>query len=62
MTGKNHQGVIVNLVDRRSKYVVLQKVESRKENEVKDSIIKYLTKISCQYRQTITFDHSTALS
>ncbi len=58
--GKNHEGAIVSLVDRRSKYVVLQKVESRKANEVKDCIIKCLRKIPLKYRQTVTFNHGKA--
>ncbi|MBE8215857.1 MAG: IS30 family transposase [Endozoicomonadaceae bacterium] len=43
-------------------YVVLQKVESRKANEVKDCIIKCLRKIPLKYRQTITFDNGKEFS
>ncbi len=60
--GKNNQGAIVSLVDRRSKYVVLQKVDSRKANEVKNYIIKCLRKMPLKYRQTITFDNGKEFS
>ncbi len=40
----------------------LQKVESRKVNEVKDCIIKYLRKMSLKYKQTIAFNHGKAFS
>ncbi|MBE8215452.1 MAG: IS30 family transposase, partial [Endozoicomonadaceae bacterium] len=52
----------VSLVDRRSKYVVLQKVESRKANEVKNCIIKCLRKMPLKYRQMITFDNGKEFS
>ncbi len=59
---KNHQGAIVSLVDRRSQYVFLQKMETRKANEVKDCIIKCLRKRPLKYRQTITFKHGKEFS
>ncbi|MBE8215701.1 MAG: IS30 family transposase [Endozoicomonadaceae bacterium] len=62
MIEKNHQDAIVRLVDRRTQYVFLQKVESRQENEVKDCIIKHLRKIPLKYRQTIIFDNDKAFS
>ncbi len=53
---------IVRIAYRRSQYVLLQKVESRKANKVKECIIKYLKKIPLKYRQTITFDNKKEFS
>ena len=54
--GKNHQGAIVTLDDRKSKIRLAAPLLRKKACDVKDAMIKLLAPIHC-YVKTITFDN-----
>ncbi|MCX6958544.1 MAG: IS30 family transposase [Verrucomicrobiae bacterium] len=54
--GANHQGGIVSLVDRGSKFTVLQKVESKQASPVLQAIVERLGALPYQVH-TITLDN-----
>ena len=54
--GKNHQGAIVTLDDRKSKLRLAAPLAGKKALNVKDAMIKLLNPIHC-YVKTITFDN-----
>jgi len=54
--GKNHQGAIVTLDDRKSKLRLAAPLAGKKARNVKDAMIKLLEPIHC-YVKTITFDN-----
>lgn len=57
--GKNHVGALVTLVDRKSKKVLIAKVESKNATEVKIEICKMLKN---EQVHTITFDNGKEFS
>ena len=54
--GKNHQQAIVTLVERKSGYALIEKVENKTAELVSQAIIGMLGKISIRVK-TITFDN-----
>jgi len=54
--GKNHKGVLVTLVERKTRYTVIRSVNSKKASVVKDAIIQALSEIK-DFVATITFDN-----
>ncbi len=56
--GKNHNGAIVSIVDRKSKLTFLAKVLRNTAQNVADALVLFLNKIK-QYVHTITSDNGT---
>lgn len=54
--GKNHKGVLVTLVERKTRYTIVRHVESKKAQVVKNAIVKALSPIK-NFVKTITFDN-----
>ena len=54
--GAKHKGAILFAVDRHSKYVVLAKLEEKKEDVVVAATLKHLKKLRTSIH-TITFDN-----
>jgi transposase, IS30 family len=60
VSGKNHQGFIVTLVDRRSRYTFAAPVNTKEALPVAEAIIAMLRPHK-QVCHTITFDNGTSL-
>lgn len=57
--GRGHQGALVSLVDRRSGYLLLGKVESLKSTAVNQVIIRRLKRLPQSNRCSLTFDRGS---
>ena len=57
IVGKDHQGAIVSLVERKSRYTLLRKVEKRKAERVKMAITLALNPFKGFALETITYDN-----
>jgi len=60
--GKNHQGRLLTLVDRRSRFTSALKVKSKYSSEVISAIKRALRKVPENARQTLTLDNGTEFS
>ena len=47
------------ITDRKSRFTLIQKIESKHKDKMKESIIKSLSKISSDHIKTLTFDNGT---
>ena len=54
--GKGHKGALVTLVDRKSLYTLIEPVERKRANDVKDRIVQSMSAYK-QWVHTITFDN-----
>ena len=59
IVGAGQQGFLISLVDRKSGYVLLSKVEDRQSATVGKAIQNDLKKLPKAKRQTVTFDNGT---
>ena len=57
IVGKDHQGAIVSLVERKSRYTLLRKVEKRKAERVKMAITLALNPFKGLALKTLTYDN-----
>jgi IS30 family transposase len=57
--GKGHQASIVTLVERKTKYLIADLLDSQEASKTSKSIIKSLKKIPLNFRKTITFDNGS---
>lgn len=60
--GKDRRAYLLTLVDRRTGYLLVSKVGSKKADVVRDSSIRLLRKMKPDYRKTLTFDNGTEFS
>jgi len=60
--GKNHQGRLLTVVDRRSRFTCALKVKSKYSSEVVRAIKRVLRKVPENARQTLTLDNGTEFS
>ena len=60
--GKDRRAYLLTLVDRRTGYLLVSKVGSKKAHIVRDSSIRLLQKMKPAYRKTLTFDNGTEFS
>ncbi len=54
--GKNHKQALVTVVDRKSKFTIIKKVEHKKASIIKDALIEMILPIK-QWTHTITSDN-----
>ena len=60
--GKNHQGRLLTLVDRKSRFTCALKVNSKYSNEVVGAINRILRPFPAHARRTLTLDNGTEFS
>lgn len=60
--GKNHQGRLLTLVDRKSRFTYALKVNSKYSNEVVGAINRILRPLPTHARRTLTLDNGTEFS
>jgi len=60
--GKNHQGRLLTLVDRKSRFTSALKVKSKYSNEVIGAIKRALRNVPVHARRTLTLDNGTEFS
>jgi IS30 family transposase len=61
IVGAKHKGAILTLVDRKSKYTIMEKLKSKTAEEVYIAIVKRLSKLPHRVR-SITFDNGKEFS
>lgn len=60
--GKNHQGAILSLVDRKSKFTLLERLTSKEANRVVDAVLRGFKTAPRQVCHTITYDNGKEFS
>lgn len=62
MIGKNHKSAIGTLVERKSRYTIIIKLESRKAGEVAKKFSMRLNQLNHVFRKTMTYDNGIEMA
>jgi IS30 family transposase len=60
--GKDHKSVIGTIVERKSRYTIIVKVNSKKADEVAKMFIKKLNKLHPSLKKSMTYDNGTEMA
>ena len=62
IVGKDHKSVIGTIVERKSRYTIIVKVNSKKADEVAKMFIKKLNELSPIFKKSMTYDNGTEMA
>ncbi len=60
--GKNHKSAIGTIVERKSRYTLIVKLESKKANEVAKEFSKILNKLNPVFKKSMTYDNGIEMA
>lgn len=62
IVGKDHKSVIGTIVERKSRYTIIVKVNSKKSDEVAKMFIKKLNELNPIFKKSMTYDNGTEMA